>query len=308
MVLRKLKQIFRFIYDSDFRFDFMSSLGLTKGCSDELFIKKMFKIRMGKNLNLENPRTFNEKLNWLKLYNRKPLYTILVDKYAVKNWVAEKIGTQYVIPTLGVWERFDDIAFDNLPNQFVLKCTHDSGGLVICKNKNLLDRNAARKVISKALKQNFYYKSREWPYKNVPPRIIAEKYMEDESGELRDYKLFCFDGEVKALFVATDRQNKNVDTKFDFFDRNFNHLPFTKGHPNADCPPQKPIGYEKMVELAEVLSSGIPHVRVDFYEISGQIFFGEMTFFDNSGFVPFKPEKYDLIWGDWLNLPSIEVK
>lgn len=275
-----------------------------KNCiPDAIFLKYRFKKLMGCSLNLRNPQTFNEKLQWLKLYNRDPLYTTLVDKYAVKQYIADKIGEQYIIPTLGVWNKFEDIDFDELPNQFVLKCTHDSGGLTICKDKMSFDIEKARRKISESLKKNFYYASREWPYKKVQPRIIAEKYMEDESGELRDYKFFCFNGKVRALFIATDRQNENEDTKFDFFDRDFNHLPFTKGHPNASVWPQKPQSFERMVELAETLSRGIPHVRVDFYDVRGKVYFGEMTFFDNSGFVAFNPQVYDSMWGNWIDLP-----
>ena len=274
---------------------------------DMLYLKIMFYLRMGHKLDLNNPKTFNEKLQWLKLYNHNPLYTVLVDKYAVKDFVANRIGSDYLIPTLGVWDDFESIDFGKLPDQFVLKCTHDSGGLVICKEKKDFDVLKAKEKISLSLKRNYYKTWREWPYKNVKRRIIAEKYMEDESGELRDYKFFCFDGVVKSLFIATDRQNKNVDTKFDFFDRNFNHLPFTKGHPNASVPPSKPACFEEMNKLAESLSVGIPPVRVDLYEIRGKIYFGEMTFFDNSGFVPFSPSQYDDVWGQWIELPKKRI-
>ena len=273
--------------------------------ADKLYLQLMFRCKMGCKLNLNNPQTFNEKLQWLKLYNRDPLYTILVDKYSVKKWVAEKIGCENIIPTLGVWDSPNDIDFDNLPNQFVLKTTNGGGGdIVVCRDKSKFDRTNAVKHLNYSLKKNIYKKSREWPYKNVPPRVIAEKYMEDESGELRDYKFFCFNGSVKALFIATDRQKQNVDTKFDFYDRNFNHLPFTKGHPNADVAPQKPMCFERMINLAEILSANIPHVRVDFYEVYGKVYFGEMTFFDNAGMVAFNPSVYDKIWGEWLNLPE----
>ena len=217
---------------------------------DDIYLKLMYRIRMGKKLNLDNPQTFNEKLQWLKLYDRKDIYTKMVDKYEVKRYVAEKIGEEYVIPTLGVWERFDDIDFDKLPNRFVLKCTHDSGGLIICRDKKTLDLSKARKKIEQSLKTNFYWVGREWPYKNVKPRIIAEKYMEDETDhELRDYKFFAFDGVAKALFIATDRGNESVDSKFDFFDAEFRHLDFTKGHPNAKVPPHKPEKFQEMKKL-----------------------------------------------------------
>ena len=269
---------------------------------DKIYLSLKFKYKMGHFLNLENPQTFNEKLQWLKLYNRKPEYTIMVDKHEVKKYVADIIGEEYIIPTLGVWNHFDEIDFDKLPNQFVLKCTHDSGGLVICKDKNKLDLKAAKQKIEKSLKQNYYWFGREWPYKDVKPRIIAEKYMIDESGyELKDYKFFCFNGEPKMMFIATDRGS---DTKFDFYDIDFNHLPFTNGHPNANKKIKRPKNYSKMLALAAKLSFGIPHVRVDFYNINGKIYFGELTFFHWSGLVPFEPEEWDYKLGNWLKLPE----
>lgn len=269
---------------------------------DKLYLYLQFYIGVGKKLNLKNPKTFNEKLQWLKLYDRNPLYSVLVDKYAVKKWVADRIGSQYLIPTIGVWNQFEEIDIDKLPNQFVLKCTHDSGGLIIVKNKCDFDVPSAKKKIETCLKRKYYYSSREWPYKNVLPKIIAEPYMEDEYGKLNDYKFFCFDGKVKALFIASDRQSDVDETKFDFFDRNFNHLPFTKGHPNAKNVPKKPQMFDKMLELAEKLSQGIPHVRVDFYEIGMNVYFGEMTFFSGGGFVPFEPEEWDFTFGSWIDL------
>lgn len=251
--------------------------------------------------NLTQPTTYNEKLNWLKLHDRNPLYTKIVDKYEVKEYIAEKIGEEYIIPTLGVWDHFDDIDFDKLPDQFVLKCTHDSEGLVICKDKSKLDLKAAKEKIEAALKLNFYYIGREWPYKNVKPRIIAEQYMEDHvDGELRDYKFFCFDGEPKAMFVASDRAIN--ETKFDYFDLEYNHLDIKQHYPNAG-EVRKPVTFEKMIELSKVLSKCMPHVRVDFYEVDGKLYFGELTFYHFSGFMPFQPAKWDRIFGDWIKLP-----
>ena len=227
---------------------------------------------MGKKLNLKNPKTYNEKLQWMKLYDRNPLYTRLVDKYEVKPYVAERIGQEYIIPTLGVWDRVEDIDFDALPDQFVLKCTHDSGGLVICRDKSKLNIEEAKRKLNKSLKNNFFYVGREWPYKNVKPRILAEAYMEDTAtAELRDYKFFCFDGVVKAMFVATDRQKEGEEVKFDFYDADYNHLPFRQGHPNANRPTEKPATFEQMRQLAEKLSRGLPQVRVDLYEVNGKI-------------------------------------
>ena len=272
---------------------------------DKLYLKIMYRRCLGKKLNLKNPQTYNEKLQWLKLYNRNPEYTKMVDKYEVKKYVADKIGEEYIIPTLGVWNKFEEIDFDTLPQQFVLKTTHDSGGVVICKDKSTFDYETAKKKLNSSLKNNFYYMGREWPYKNVKPRIIAEKYMEDSATkELRDYKLFAFDGVVKALFIASDRQNPNEDTKFDFFDSTLKHLDFTNGHPNASVPPACPETFAEMKKLAEKLSEKIPHLRCDFYEINGKIYFGELTFFHWSGFTPFSPEEWDKTFGDWIKLPE----
>ena len=271
----------------------------------EKYVKTLFYQRMGYPLNLECPRTYSEKLQWLKLYWHLPILTTLVDKYAVKEYVRKKIGDQYIIPTIAVWNRISDIRWNELPNQFVLKCTHDSGGLVICKDKAQLDRRQAIHRIKKSLSDNYFYFGYEWPYKNVKPRIIAEQYMEDSvTKELRDYKFFCFNGRVKALFIATDRNVTGKDVKFDFFDEYFNHLPFKQGHENAAIMPQKPVCFEEMKRLASQLSEGFPHVRVDLYEVDGRVYFGEMTFFHNSGWTKFDPEKWDDIFGSWLSLPS----
>lgn len=270
---------------------------------DPMYLKIQFRLAMHKKLNLANPVSYNEKIQWLKLHDRKPEYTMMVDKYAVREYIAKTIGDEYSIPLVGgPWYRFEDIDFDKLPDQFVLKCNHDSGGLVICKDKSKLDKEAARKKIRKSLKRNFYWANREWPYKDVKPCIIAEQYMVDDSGyELRDYKFFCFDGEPKAMFIATDRSS-HVSTKFDFFDMDFNHLPFTNGHPCAEKTPEKPKCFDEMIRLAKILSQEIKQVRVDFYEINGKVYFGEMTFSHWSGMVPFKPEEWDYKFGEWIKL------
>lgn len=271
---------------------------------DKPYLKLKYWACLGKRLNIKQPTTYNEKLQWLKLYDRRPIYNIMVDKCEAKKYVAERIGEEYIIPTLGVWDRFEDISFDSLPEKFVLKCTHDSGGLVICRNKALFDIEAAKKIINRSMKRNYYFQSREWPYKDVRPRIIAEQYMEDAStAELRDYKIFCFDGVAKALFVASERQDKEKETKFDFFDTHYNHLPFINGHPNAVITPSKPKTLELMLKLAEKLSEGYPHIRVDFYEVNGRTYFGELTLSHWSGFTPFEPPEWDRIFGDWLVLP-----
>lgn len=270
---------------------------------DGLYIQIYYFAHFKKFCNLKKPNTYNEKLNWLKLHDHNPLYTTLVDKYEAKEYVAQIIGNEYIIPTLGVWDSFDDIDFDKLPNQFVLKCTHDSEGLVIVKDKNKLDKKAAKEKIEAALKQNFYYIGREWPYKNVKPRIIAEQYMEDHvDGELRDYKFFCFDGEPKVMFIASDRASDHV--KFDYYDLQFNHLDIKQKYPHSQKTLRKPVAFEKMIEFSKILSKGYPHVRVDFYEVDGHLYFGELTFYHFSGFMPFEPDRWDKIFGDWLKLPN----
>lgn len=274
--------------------------------SDIIQVKKAWYSRMSYKLDLKIPQSYNEKLQWLKLYDHNPLYTTMVDKYAVKEYVANLVGKEYIIPTLGVWDKYDDIDFNILPDQFVLKCTHDSGGLVICKDKNKLDLTKAKHKIESSLRTDYYLAGREWPYKNVPRRIIAEKFMEDaKTGELRDYKFFCFDGKVKWLFIATDRQNRE-EPYFDFFDMDFNHLPMQHGHPNAPVSPEKPQNFELMKELAARLSKDIPHVRVDFYEVDGKVYFGELTFFHHGGWTPFTPEKWDYIFGEEIKLPNLK--
>ena len=272
--------------------------------NDRTFIKWEYFSGMRKFPNLENPITFNEKLQWLKLNDIHPEYSRIVDKAEAKEYVKETLGDgaeQYIIPTLGVWNSFDEINFDQLPNQFVLKTTHDSGGVAVVKDKSTMNLTEIRKKIERSMNNNFFYEHREYPYKDIMPRIIAEKYMVDESGtELKDYKFFCFDGEPKMLFVATDRP---FDTRFDFFDIEWNHLPFKQGHPLATKEIKKPAGFKKMLDISRKLSKGFPHVRVDLYDINGDIYFGELTFFHFSGNVPFEPEEWDYKVGEWLKLP-----
>ena len=275
--------------------------------ADEMYLRLFYKYRMGHPLNLKAPLTYNEKLNWLKLNDRNPLYTKLVDKYEVKNYVAEKAGKQYVIKTLGIWDNPEDIEWDILPNQFVLKTTHGGGnsGVVVCKAKEEINKGLIVNRLNEAMHQNLYKDSREWPYKNVPKRIIAEEYVEDEATkELRDYKFFCFNGKVEFLFIGSERQKPGEDVKFDFFDKDFNHLIIRQGHPNSKVLPEKPSRFEEMKELAAKLSEGIPHVRIDLYEANGKVYFGEMTFYHFGGVVPFEPEEWDITFGKMIILPQ----
>lgn len=273
---------------------------------DRVWIQIKYRQWFGKFCNLKNPQTYNEKLQWLKLYDHRPEYTAMVDKYAAKQYVAERIGEEYVVPVVGgPWKHFDEIDFDRLPDQFVLKTTHDCGGVVICKDKAKLDKASAKDLLERHLKNNYYLTNREWPYKNVEPRIFAEQYLVDNDGsdQLSDYKMFCFDGVPKLLMIASDRQ-KAEETKFDFYDMQGQHLDLLNGHPNADVMPECPKNYKRMQELAAVLSKDYPHIRVDFYEHCGRLYLGELTLYHWSGMVPFKPASWDKTLGEWLNLPE----
>lgn len=264
-----------------------------KKLSDEECLHLQWAIHMGEDyaLDLEHPRTFNEKIQWLKLYDRNPLYTKLVDKDAVKQWVAERIGEEYIIPTLGVWEHFDDIDFSRLPDKFVLKCTHDSGSIVFCHSQASFDKVKAKAKLEYCLSRNIFWLYREWPYLNVPPRIIAEPFIADESGvELKDYKVQNFDGEPK--FIQVDF-NRFADHKRNLYDKNWQYIeaeilyPTDKNHQI-----QRPVCLEKLLECARELSKGIPYVRTDFYIINENIYFGEMTFHHGAGYENIRPEEF----------------
>ena len=296
--------LWKAVCNFDDRFLLLSSLGLFKDMNDEEYLKKLFKCHMKRELNLDNPQTFNEKLQWLKLYDRKPEYTTMVDKYAVKRYVADIIGEEYIIPTLGVWNHFNEIDFDKLPNQFVLKCTHDSGGIVICKDKNKLDLKSAKKKIEKCLRRNYYWSSREWPYKNVKPRIIAEEYLSDtKTNDLYDYKFFCFGGEVKCFKVDYDRF---IEHHANYFDKNGNILPFGEANlpPIYDKNIKMTKNLKKMCEFAEKLTAGKPFLRADFYDVEGKIYFGELTFYPASGMGKFTDDSWDECLGKWLKLSN----
>ena len=270
--------------------------------SDEAYLKINYKLVMGKKLDLQNPKTYNEKLQWLKLYDRKPEYTRMVDKYEAKKYVSEKIGKEYIIPTLGVWDHFDDIDFDSLPDQFVLKCTHDSGGLVIVKDKTKLDQTAAKRKIAKSLKKNYFYHAREWAYKDVKPGILAEQYLEDsEREELSDYKVMCFGGEPKLIQIHRGRFGIHTQ---DFYDTQWNKLEILQGLPMSDEILEKPKFLEEMLSMSRKLSADIPQLRVDWYFTNGKLYFGELTFFDASGFSDFEPGEWNAIIGSWVQLPE----
>lgn len=279
--------------------------GVLNWIPDKTYLKLQYWVIMGRTLHLDDPKAFTEKLQWLKLYNRKPEYTTMVDKYAAKKYIASIVGEEYIVPTLGVWKRFDDIDFDALPDKFVLKCNHDSGNVVICKNKAELDKKAAKALLERALKRNFYWIMREWPYKNVEPRIICEPLLEQEGqSDLSDYKFYCFDGQVKVLHVTFGRGTQE-GLSINFYDEQLNQLPVQHfKYPNHDGEFVPPVNYQKMVELAALLSKGIPHVRVDFYDVNGKLYVGELTLFSSGGMGRFKPDSFDMQMGQWLTLPS----
>ncbi len=302
-------KIYQAIRNPAVAIEYLAKKGCLRWMSDKVYVRILYKGNIGKKLNLSDPKTFNEKLQWLKLYDHKDIYTQLVDKFLVREFVKEKIGENYLIPLLGKWDKAEEIDIKSLPEQFVLKCNHDSGSIIVCREKDKFDLEDAKKKLSYRLKNGTYWYTREWPYKNVIPCIIAEKYMEDDQyHDLRDYKFLCFDGIPKVMYIATERMNPDKPTAFDFFDMEFNHLPVQQAHPNAERIPSKPINYNKMIEFAKILAKGFPHVRIDFYEINGEVYFGEMTFYHMGGISPFIPETWDYTFGSWLNLPDIENK
>ena len=271
-----------------------------KWLPDKMFLKAKYRVVFDRPLSVTGTRRYTGLIQWQKLKDRNPLYHTLVDKAAVKPYVAERIGAEHVIPTLGVWERPEQIDWEALPEQFVLKCTHDSGSTLICTDKASFDRAAACAKLSAALAVDYWRRDREWAYKGVRPRIIAEEYL---GAGLADYKIFCFGGRPEFLFVATDRDNPAEETKFDFFDVQWRHLDIRNGHPNAAVVPPKPAHFAQMLELAKALSGDFPQVRIDFYETpDGRVLFGEYTFYHWSGFVPFEPDEADTRLGGFFDM------
>lgn len=298
-----IKKILQIITDPTARKSALFTRGFYNHLSDEQYIKKFFKFKMGYDLDLNNPKTFNEKLQWLKLHDHNEKYSRMVDKVEAKKYVSQLIGEKYIIPTIAVWNKAEDIDFDILPDQFVLKCTHNSGmGLCICNDKNQLDKKKVLNSLNKGLKQNYYLAGREWPYKNIKPRIIAEKYLEDYSGDLVDYKFFCFDGNVNCVMVCTERATG--EPKFYFFDQQWNLLRLNKRGKEA---PEgftlpKPDNMDEMFNIASILSKGLLFVRVDLYDCNGSIYFGELTFYPDSGFDPNLLSETDRYFGDLIKL------
>ncbi|WP_051910457.1 ATP-grasp fold amidoligase family protein [Carnobacterium pleistocenium] len=272
---------------------------------DSFIIKIHYYLRMGTKLNLENPKTLNEKLQWLKLYDRKPEYSKMADKYSVREFIKNTIGDEYLIPLLGVWENFEDIEFNSLPNKFVLKANHNSGGIIICRDKGELDVLKSAKLFNSWLSRNYYQSSREWQYKNIKPLIIAEKYMDDGNKKgLTDYKFFCFNGEPNFVYLSSGLENHST-AYMSFYDLDGSKLPFKRSdYSEFPVDPKLPQNFSKMIELASILSKATksPFMRVDFYEIEGSIFFSELTFRPNAGMIPFEPKEYDEKLGELVKL------
>lgn len=276
-----------------------------KWMSDKYYIRVLWKQIMGYPLDLKHPKTFNEKLQWMKLYDRNPEYTSLVDKLKVKGWVKDRIGEAHVIPTLAVYNSVDDINLDVLPNKFVLKCNHDSGGVIICSDKSSFDLKEAQAYLRKRMEHNFYWDYREWPYKDVERKVFAEAFIVDPNQVskgfqgLRDFKFFCFGGIPRLMYIANDRSETPTT---DFFDMNFEPQPLYMQDPKSPVQPSCPPHFEEMKRLASVLSDGFRQVRVDFYDTPEGVYFGEMTFFHSAGLSEVHPREWNLRMGEWIDL------
>lgn len=299
-----MKKIIKYMKEPSNIILYLMNKNFFKWIPDEKYIKIKYRLQMRTKLNLENPQTFNEKLQWLKLYDRNPEYTKMVDKYEAKEYVGNIIGEEYIIPTLGVWDKFENVEFEKLPNQFVLKPTHTSGNIFICKNKEKIDYKKLKKMVRGWMKRKYYPIHREWPYKNIKPRIIAERYMQNKNDEdLKDYKFFCFNGKPKIILVCSERFSSNNMCET-WFDENWNCLDIIEANHRINKKIKKPVNFSQMMEFSKKLSRSISFIRVDFYEIDSKIYFGELTFFPATGLEKFEPEKWNRRLGNMLELPK----
>lgn len=281
-----------------------ASKGYLNWVPDAIYLKILYRLSMGERCNLKTPVKYNEKLQWLKLHDRKPEYARMVDKYEVRGYIAEAIGEEYLIPCYGVYNSFEEIDFSKLPEQFVLKCTHDSGSVEICKDKANFDFKGAKDRLTGAMGKNYYNTYREWPYKNVKPRIIAEKFMVDETvDDLRDYKIMCFNGEAKLIEVHENRFARERGYTQTFYDRAWNKLNIAqKGFIPTDEEREKPVKLDEMLALSEKIAKDMYHARIDWYLIGDKLYFGEITFYDGSGFAKFDDEKDDIFFGSLIQI------
>lgn len=276
---------------------------LMRAIPASVFIRLQYLHHFGKLPNLKSPLTFNEKLQWLKLHDHNPLYITMVDKVKAKDYVASIIGEDHIIPTLGVWEKASEINFEQLPEQFVIKCNHDSHGVIICKDKSDFDQNKARVLLGKRLSRNGYYYGREWPYKKVEKRVIAEQLVGNDSGGLIDYKVHCFNGEPKFILVCQNRFDSS-GLHEDFYDLSWNVLNVQRPGTPHGALLNRPDKLDEVLKYAKMLSKDIPFLRTDFYIVNNIVLFGELTLYPASGYLPFIPEEYDELFGSWLNLPE----
>lgn len=302
--MKKIKKIINYITHPKETLVYMMNKNFFFFIPDKIYLKWKYKLIIGKKLDLDNPKLLSEKLQWLKLYNRKNIYTQMVDKYEARDYIKNRVDEKYLIPVIGVYDNFDDINFDKLPSKFVMKCTHDSGGLVICKNKNNLNIAAARKKINKCLKRKYFYVHREWPYKNVKPRIVIEKLLENKNKEdLIEYNFFCFDGKPKIISVCHGDKEKNRYN--DFYDINFKKLQLKCIYNTSDKIFEKPNKLKEMINIAVLLSKDIPCLRVDLYLCNNKIYVGELTFSHFAGFTQFEPQKYETILGNYIKIKDL---
>lgn len=309
----KLEKIKKLLTNKDARTIFLANRGFYHRMDDETYLRMLFKAYVGYELDLNEPRSFNEKMQWLKLYDHRPEYTDYVDKYKVRAYIEKTIGKEYLVPLIDAWDRADQIDFSKLPEKFVLKCNHDSGrGVYLCSDRSKLDEKAVRDLLGKSLKQNYYLRGREWPYKNVVPKIICEAFLEDEASrpgekfDLVDYKIMCFGGQVKCSFVCSERYSPE-GLRVTFFDRDWKVLPFIRHYPKSSKQIPRPKLYEKMIELSETLSKDLPFARIDWYEVGGKLYFGEITLYPGSGFEEFTPVSADYELGSWIPLPPKRI-
>lgn len=300
-----MSKIRTFIENPQYFITSPASKGWLNWVPDSLYLKVLYRVIMGRKLNLRNPREYNEKLQWLKLNDRKPEYSTMVDKYEVRGYIEDLLGDKYLIPCLGIYDSVDDIDIDALPDRFVLKCTHDSGSVEICKDKSSFDIEGARHRLSQAMKRNYYATYREWPYKYVKPRIIAEGYLEGDGGDLKDYKVMCFNGEAKIIEVHENRFVEGKVHTQTFYDREWNIVPLTQVETvTVDRPSERPRQLEEILRLSELIAKNMYHARIDWYIEGDKIYFGEITFFDGSGFESFSTPEMERMLGDMIKLPE----
>lgn len=304
-----VKRLFNAVKEPNKLFLFLADKHCFDAMDDKLYLKLKYRAKTKKRLDIDNPKTFNEKLQWLKLYDRKPEYSLMVDKYRVREYISEQIGSEYLIPMIGVWDSSGEIDFEALPERFAVKCNHNSGlGMCICTDKSKLDTDAVRKELDNGLSQNYYLTGREWPYKDVPRKIVAEQFLESDAGGLTDYKIHCFNGVPKFILVCRDRFAQSGLTE-DFYTVDWKHMEIKRPDiPNASETVSKPEKLDEMLELAKKLSNGIPFLRIDFYFVNGKIYFSELTFYPASGFEGFAPPEWDRTFGEWLVLPDKSSK